>query len=254
MATVLVTGGSGTLGGHITGLLRARGHDVRVLSRRPGAGTHQGDLTTGAGVEAAADGAGIVVHAASDTRRMGRDDVAQTRRLLEALGPATTHLLYVSIVGIDEIPFRYYRRKLACEELVSASAVPSTILRATQFHELLAFVLTAVERWPVALLPAGFRFQTVAAAEVAARVVELVDGPPAGRADDLGGPEVLDLSAMVGRWQATRRRPRRVAWVPMPGRVGAAFREGRNTCPGHRDGHETWDSFVGGLGDGPAEG
>ena len=247
MATVLVTGGSGTLGTHAVELLRAEGHEVRVLSRRPGAGTHQGDLATGAGVQEAAAGAEIVVHAASDTHRFGRTDLAQTRVLLDALGPATSHLLYVSIVGIDEIPFAYYRKKLACEQLVTASGVPSTILRATQFHELLALVLRTVERWPLAVLPAGFRFQTVAATEVAARIVELVDGPPAGRADDFGGPEVLDVSTMLTRWRAVRGRPRRVVRVPVPGRAGAGFREGRNTCPGHRDGVQRWDDFVAAL-------
>lgn len=254
MATVLVTGGSGTLGGHVTELLRAGGHEVRVLSRRPGVGTHQGDLTTGVGVQAAADGAELVVHAASDTRRMGRDDEAQTRSLLDALGPATRHLLYVSIVGIDRIPFRYYRRKLVCEELVGTSPVPTTILRATQFHELLAFVLTTVERWPVAPRPAGFRFQTVAAGEVASRVAELVEGPPLGRAEDFGGPEVLELEAMMARWQAERHRPRRVVAVPVPGRVGQGFRRGDNTCPDHLDGRQTWGDFVASLAGGAAGG
>ncbi|MDE3086809.1 MAG: SDR family oxidoreductase [Acidobacteriota bacterium] len=248
MATVLVTGGSGTLGAHVTGILRGRGHEVRVLSRRPGAGTHQGDLATGDGVRAAADGAELVVHAASDTRRMGRKDLAQTRTLLDALSPATAHLLYVSIVGIDRIPYAYYRRKLACEALVGASAVPSTILRATQFHELIALVLSTVERWPLAPLPAGFRFQTIAAAEVAARVAALVEGPPVGRADDVGGPEVLDVSAMVRRWRAVRGRPRRTLPVPVPGRVGAAFRAGHHTCPDHAEGSQTWAAFVDALG------
>ena len=244
MATVLVTGGSGTLGTHVTDILRGRGHEVRVLSRRPGAGTHQGDLATGEGVRAAADGAELVVHAASDTRRMGRNDLAQTRTLLDALGPSTAHLLYVSIVGIDRIPYAYYRRKLDCEAAVDASGVPSTILRATQFHELIALVLSTVERWPLAPVPAGFRFQTIAAAEVAARVAALVEGAPAGRADDIGGPEVTDISAMVVRWRAVRGRPRRTLSVPVLGRVGAAFRAGHNTCPDHADGSQTWAAFV----------
>ena len=148
VTTVLVTGGSGTLGRYVVGGLRAAGHRVRVLSRRPDAGTHQGDLNTGAGVAAAVEGADSVVHAASDTHRFGRRDVVQTRTLLELIPPETAHLLYVSIVGIDAIPYGYYRRKLRCEELVSASLVPSTILRATQFHELLAMVFGALERVP----------------------------------------------------------------------------------------------------------
>jgi uncharacterized protein YbjT (DUF2867 family) len=244
VAIVLVTGGSGTLGSHVVSQLRSRGHEVRVLSRRPDAGTHVGDLTTGDGVDEAVRGAQWVVHAASDTRRFGRQDLAQTRHLLDAAGNGVEHLLYVSIVGIDAIPYAYYRRKLQCEEVIDASPVPSTVLRATQFHELLAMVFGALQRWPLAPLPAGFRFQTVAAREVASRLTEVVEQPPVGRAADVGGPEVLGIDEMADTWRAHRGRPRRFFPVPIPGRVAEGFKRGRNTCPGHRDGQQTWEQFV----------
>jgi uncharacterized protein YbjT (DUF2867 family) len=247
MATVLVTGGSGTLGSHVVDLLRGRGHEVRVLSRRQGAGTHVGDLATGQGVDEAVRGAQWIVHAASDTRRFGRRDAAQTRRLLDTAGDGVEHLLYVSIVGIDAIPYAYYRRKLECEELIEASAVPSTILRATQFHELLAMALRPLERWPLAPLPSGFRFQSVAAREVAGRVVDVVGQSPVGRADDFGGPEVLSLADMAATWRAQRGRPRRFVTLPLPGRVAQGFKAARNTCPDHRNGTQTWEQFVQGL-------
>ncbi len=153
---------------------------------------------------AAVRGVDSVVHAASDTHHFGRRDVVQTRTLLELIPPETGHFLYVSIVGIDAIPFGYYRRKLRCEDLVSESSVPSTILRATQFHELAAMAFGALERSPVAPLPSGFRLQPVAAREVAERVVDLVGGSPVGRADDFGGPEVLSLAAMAEAWRVRR--------------------------------------------------
>ncbi len=114
MSTVLITGGTGTLGSKLTPILAARGHEVRVLSRRPGRGTHVGDLTTGDGLAAAAAGADLVVHAASDTRpaRLGQADQQQTSTLLADILDCR-HLLYISIVGIDAIPFRYYQAKLA---------------------------------------------------------------------------------------------------------------------------------------------
>src|SRR5579862_5027419 len=98
MANVLVTGGTGTLGSHLVNELRGRGHDVRVLSRRAGVGTHTGNLNSGEGVEAAVRGAQWVIHAASETRRLGLHDLAQTRHLLEACRSEVEHLLYVSIV------------------------------------------------------------------------------------------------------------------------------------------------------------
>lgn len=230
MSVVLVTGGTGILGRLAVPELRAGGHEVRVLSRRSGPGVIAADLASGAGVAEAAAGAEIVIHAASDTRRFGRTDAAQTANLLAACR-GVRHLVYVSVVGIDEIPYLYYRRKLDCERLVRASGIPHTIQRATQFHELLALALTALGRLPVAPLPGAFLFQPVAAAEVAARLVELAGSSPQGRAADFGGPQVLTLAEIAATWRARYGRPRRFLPVPVPGAVARGFTEGRNTCP-----------------------
>jgi len=242
VSLVLVTGGTGTLGTRLVPDLVARGHDVRVLSRRPGAGTHVGDLATGAGLAEATAGVELVVHAASD-RRLGRSDPEQTRRLLAAL-PACRHLLYLSIVGVDAIPFGPYRTKLGCEQQIAASDVPSTIMRATQFHELLGYALSAVGRLPAAALPLAWRFQSVAAAEVAVRVADLLEGDPLGRAPDFGGPEVLTFRQILDAWRERHQRPRTVVGLRWPGRVYRSFAQGRNTCPDHREGHQTWSEFV----------
>jgi uncharacterized protein YbjT (DUF2867 family) len=239
---ILVTGGTGALGVPLVQRLRHDGHEVRVLSRRPGAGTHAGDLASGAGVAEAVAGAEVVVHAATDAPT-GRRDVRQTRVLLDAARGAR-HLIYLSIVGIEAIPLGYYRRKLACEQEVAASGLPFTIQRATQFHQLIALWLERAARLPLAPLPLSFRFQPIAAAEVAERVAWLVGGEPLGRAPDLGGPEVLELGEIVAVWRARRGRPRLVAPLPMAGRVARAMREGRNTCPEHRDGRQTWAEFL----------
>jgi uncharacterized protein YbjT (DUF2867 family) len=242
MSVILVTGGSGLLGGKLVPILAARGHQVRVLSRRPGAGTHVGDLATGSGLSAAADGAELIVHAASD-RRFGRSDPEQTRQLL-AVASRCRHLLYVSIVGVDAIPFGYYRTKLGCEGQVAASAVPSTTLRATQFHELLDRALRTVGRFGIAPLPLALRFQSVAASEVAARIAELVEGEPLGRAPDFGGPQVLTARQIAEIWRQHHRRPRVVFSVRLPGKVYRGFAAGAHTCPQHADGRQTWAEFV----------
>jgi uncharacterized protein YbjT (DUF2867 family) len=243
MGIVLVTGGSGTLGRLLVPILQERGHEVRTLSRTPGRCTHTGDLTTGRGVLAAASGADVVVHAASDTRHFGRADLRQTRHVLDACTGAS-HLIYVSIVGVDEIPYGYYKKKLACERSLSVHRVPYTVLRATQFHEVIARVLNAVGRAPVAPLPLDFLFQSIAAREVAGRIADLVVGEPIRRADDFGGPEVLTLDEMVQRWRARTGRPRRLVRLPIPGKIGNGFRRGRNTTADRRDGVQTWEEFV----------
>ena len=243
MTVVLVTGGTGVLGSKVVPLLRERGHEVRVLSRRPDAGTHVGNLYTGEGVAEAARDVELVLHAASDTSRQGQSDLEQTQRLLEA-SIGARHLLYVSIVGIDRIPFGYYKRKLACEAAIAASQIQHTVLRATQFHELLAGGLAAVGRLPLAPLPLDWQFQSVAAAEVAERVAEILDGEPRGRAADFGGPEVLSARTIVDVWRARHGRPRRVIKLRYPGRFSRGLREGRNTCPDHAHGRQRWLEFV----------
>ncbi|MFE3441396.1 SDR family oxidoreductase [Nocardia sp. NPDC059180] len=243
MGTVLITGGTGALGKLIVERLRSTDHEIRVLSRRPGAGTHVGDLQTGDGVSEATAGADLIVHAATDFRRSGRHDLRQTENLLAAARDAR-HLLYVSIVGIDRLPLAYYQRKLACEALITESDIPHTILRATQFHELIAFILSTVDRWPLAPLPLDFRFQPVAAADVATRVAELIDGDPLGRAPDFGGPELFTLAQLTDTWRTATGRPCRTIRIPIPGRAARAYRAGYNTCPDHRDGKQTWADYL----------
>jgi uncharacterized protein YbjT (DUF2867 family) len=245
VSIVLVTGGSGVLGSKVVPLLRERGHEVRVLSRRPDGGTHLGNLYTGEGVAEATRDAELVLHAASDTRRQGRSDLEQTQRLLEA-SIGARHLLYISIVGIDRIPYGYYSRKLACEAAIVASQIPHTIFRATQFHELLAGGLTVAGRLPLAPLPLDWRFQSVAAAEVAERAAELLDGEPKGRATDLGGPEVLTARTILDVWRERHGRPRRVVNLRVPGRFSRGLRKGLNTCSDHADGRQSWAEFVSG--------
>jgi uncharacterized protein YbjT (DUF2867 family) len=234
MSVIVVTGGTGVLGRHAVRALGERGHDVRVTSRRTGV-----DLTAREAVDEAVRGADLVLHAASDSRRLGARDPEQTRTLLAACG-GVRHLLYVSIVGIDVIPYRYYRRKLECEQLIEQSGVPHTILRATQFHELIAGALTVLGRWPLAPLPLSAKGQPVGAADVAVRCAELLEGEPLGRAPEFGGPELLTLREMIELW------PRRIRAVPLPtvGRVLGGFRAGLNTTPKHADGTQTWAEYL----------
>ena len=124
--TILVTGGTGTLGKPTVRLLRAAGHELRVFSRKPGVGRVVGNLATGEGLAAALDGVDTVLHLANGMFR----EAAQTERLLAALEPAKIrHLFYISIVGVDKNPFAYYKQKLASERLIEASGIPFTILR-----------------------------------------------------------------------------------------------------------------------------
>src|SRR3712207_5449022 len=105
MGITVVTGATGALGVPTVERLRAAGHDVRGLSRRSGPGLVTGDLLTGAGIDAAMDGADTVVHLATGLRRK---DAVIARTLLDAARLAGVgHLVLISIVGVDRIPLGY---------------------------------------------------------------------------------------------------------------------------------------------------
>src|SRR5215218_4933164 len=144
MSTVLVTGGTGVLGSRVVSRLASGGNAVRVLSRRErqggdGVQSFRGELRSGKGLSAAVDGVDTIVHRASSPLWRARaTEVSGLRNLIAATGAARPHLLYISIVGVDRIPYYYYRAKWEAEQGLSASSLPWTILRATQFHYLIS--------------------------------------------------------------------------------------------------------------------
>lgn len=247
---ILVTGGTGALGRHVVDRLSGAGHDVRVTSRRPREGVENvvaADLLTGDGVDAAVDGVDTVVHCA--TTMNGSKDVRATETLVAAAERAGCgHLVYVSIVGVDRVPFGYYRGKLAAEQVVARGGVPYTVQRATQFHDLLRIVLAGAARLPVMPVP-NLPFQPVDTGDVAVRLAELVSAEPAGRAPDMGGPEVRRLRELAGAYLAVVGKRRVVLPVRAPGRTFRAFGEGGHLAPDGATGRVTFEQYLAALGD-----
>ncbi len=248
MPRILVMGGNGSLGREFARAAAAAGYAIRVGSRRPRpecAPAHlewaQANLATGAGLEEALAGVDIVLHAATNVPSSATVDVEGTRRLLErARAARVSHFLYPSIVGIEKIPFRYYRSKLAAEVLLQQSGMPLTILRTTQFHSLIDRFLTGLARLPWLLIPSDFYFQSVAESEVTLRLLEYVARGPAGRTPDFGGPEVRRLGDMTDQWLRARSIRHRIVRLPLPGKVAEGFRRGENTLRGGDAGKVTW--------------
>ena len=257
-APILVTGGTGTLGRLVVPRLRDAGCDVRVLSRRDREGEEgvefvTGDLATGDGVDAAVAGTEVVLHCAGGPK--GDEDKA--RHLVRAASRAgVRHLVYISVVGADRVPlasgldramFGYFGSKLAAERAVADSGLPWTTLRATQFQESMLLVVRPLARLPVVPVPARFRFQPVAAGEVAARLVELALGAPAGLVPDMGGPRVDELATLVRGYLRASGRHRPILPVRVPGRAARAFRDGANLAPDRAVGRRTWEQFLAGA-------
>ncbi len=229
--TLLITGGTGTLGRPTVEALRAAGHAPRILSRGPGPGHVVADLQSGAGLPDALAGVETVLHLATNRR----SDARATQNLVQAARAAgVQHLVYLSIVGVDAVPLGYYRSKLACEALIAGSGVPFTILRATQFHDFVGGFFAAQRRLP-RLITLDVPFQPIDTAAVTELLVSLVDAAPAnGRVDDLGGPEVLPMAELARQWLVARgsspeAAERRVVAWHLPGALAAAYRAGLHT-------------------------
>ncbi|MFC9129016.1 SDR family oxidoreductase [Streptomyces sp. NPDC057099] len=246
-SSILVTGGTGTLGGHVVPLLRAAGHEVRILSRnaRPAADGIEyvtGDLLKGEGVEAALDGAGTVLHLAGGPKG---DDEA-TRNLVRAASRAgVRHLVYISVIGADRVPLAWMRTKLESERAVADSGIPWTTLRAAQFHDLALTMVEKMAKLPVFPVPGGLRLQPVDSREVAARLAELTLGTPSGLVPDLTGPHVHGLADLARPYLRLRGRRRPMLPVRIPGKAGRAYRAGANlTLRGAEEGKRTWEEFL----------
>ena len=252
---ILVTGGTGTLGRRVVTRLRDAGCDVRVLSRR----SHQdaehveymsGDLLADDGIDAAVEGAGVIVHCAGSNKG---DDEA-TRNLVRAASRAgSPHLVYISVVGADRIPlvsgidramFGYFGFKLAAERIVQGSGLPWTMLRATQFHDLVLLVAKQMAKLPVIPVPSGIRFQPVETDEVAARLVELALATPAGLVPDIAGPRIYPTSELLRSYLRAVGRHRPMVPMRLPGRAARAVRDGANLAPDRAVGKRTWEDFL----------
>lgn len=253
--TILLTGGTGTLGSLVLPRLTAAGAHIRVLSRHShpsadGVEYVTGDLETSAGIDAAVTGVDTIVHCAGSQQGDGQKAAELVRAARAADGP---HLVYISVVGAERMPvesrvdramFSYFASKREGERVVAESGLPWTTLRATQFHDLVLLVLSSMARMPVIPMPSHVRFQSVEADEVAARLVELALGEPAGLVPDLAGPEIHEArDLMRGYLKATGRR-RLVLPVHLPGGAARALREGANLAPDHADGKRTWEQFL----------
>jgi uncharacterized protein YbjT (DUF2867 family) len=244
---VLVTGGTGRLGRRLVQPLQEAGHTVKLMSRRgAGPGGIRGDLATGRDLDTALAGAEVVVHAATDPQGdPWQVDVAGTRRLVQAVDrDRLRHLVYVSCVGVDRIPYGYYRAKFAAEQVLLASGLPVTLLRVTPFHEVVDVLLDTARRGPVLPVPMGWRVRPVDVGDVAAHIADVVGRPPANGVVEFGGPEEVSAADLARAWAAARAPGAHVVATPVPGKLGAAFREGAALPTGGDRGRRTYGQHL----------
>ncbi len=242
---IAISGGTGLLGRQVSEELRARGHEVRVVSRN--APKYRADLTTGVGLDEALAGCDAVVDASNNSSRSAAATLVEgTRRLLAAGQRAgVAHHVGVSVVGCERIPMGYFQVKAAQERLVTEGAVPWTVVRATQFHEYLAAMFGAAARYGVLPAPRAL-VQPVASAEVARVVADAVERGPRRGHVTVAGPEVAGLRDLAATWRRAAGSRAVVLPLPLPGLLGRALRGGAATTahPEDRHGEVTFASWA----------
>lgn len=211
-----IAGGSGTVGRHVVGVARERGHEVVVLSRKSGHDLEHGTGLSGAlaGADSVIDVSGVLTVSA---RRARAFFTAVTTNLhAEERAVGVEHHVALSIVGIDGIDASYYAGKLAHERAVQDAGVPFTLVRTAQFHE---FAEQMLRRGSIGRLVAVPKapIRPIAAREVAARLVDLAEQKPAGRVRDLVGPRDERLVDMVRRMLQHDGVRRPVVELALPG-------------------------------------
>ncbi len=207
---IVVIGGTGLIGSKVASILRQKGHEIVAAAPSTGVNT-----ITGEGLSEALAGAQIVIDVANAPDFA--DDAVMAffktsgRNLMAAEKSAhVRHHIALSVVGADRLPDSgYLRAKLAQEELIKASGIPYTIVRATQFFEFLgAIAQSATDGQAVRLSPAYL--QPVASDDVAAFVAKVATMAPANGIFELAGPERIGLDDLVRRYFAAKHDPRKV--------------------------------------------
>lgn len=194
---IVVIGGSGLIGTKLVGKLRERGHEVVAAS--PSSGV---DTITGAGVADAMAGATVVVDVANspswEDAAVLRFFETSSRTLLAAeVAAGVRHHVALSVVGTERLlESGYFRAKMAQEKVITASAVPYTIVRATQFFEFVgAIAQSATDGQTVRLSHA--QVQPIAADDVAAALADVALAAPTNGMREIAGPERVPLDELV---------------------------------------------------------
>ncbi|MFK0249050.1 SDR family oxidoreductase [Amycolatopsis azurea] len=190
-----IIGGTGLIGSQVVRNLNEAGHEA--VPHSPSTGV---DLLTGQGLDAALDGADVVVNL---TNSPTFDDASPAffRTSMDNLVAAakkagTGHFVILSIVGVDQVPqLDYYRAKTLQEDILKESGIPYSIVRATQFMEFVDAVLSWTADETTVRLPST-PIQPIAAADVAAAVSEVSAGKPLNGTLDVGGPDVYPLDEL----------------------------------------------------------
>jgi len=222
---IVVIGGTGRIGSKVVARLRGAGHDVIAAAPNTGVNT-----VTGEGLEAALEGAHVVIDLANspsfEPSAVMSFFTAHEKNLLAAEARAgVRHHVALSIVGDDRSPDNgYFRAKVAQEDLIKASGIPSTIIRSTQFMEFLSSIADSGADGNIVRVSPGL-FQPIAADDVAAIVADVAPAAPRNGIIEIAGPERAPFNEIVARYLKAVGDPREVVSDPEARYYGSRVEE-----------------------------
>jgi uncharacterized protein YbjT (DUF2867 family) len=228
---VLVAGASGFVGGRLCPALEEAGHEVRAMTRHPGRYRGAGEPVAGdvhdaeslATALAGCEAAYYLVHSLDDPDFERRDAEAARTFAAAAADAAVARIVYMGGLGDDADDLSaHLRSRREVEKLLGSAGVPVTTLRAGIIigHGGISWEMTRqlVERLPAMITPrwVSTRTQPIAVADVVRYLVGVLEVPEtAGRAFDVGGPEVLAYGEMMRRVAVIEGRHQLVVPVPL---------------------------------------
>src|SRR4026209_941230 len=211
---VVVIGGTGLIGTKLVHKLRQIGHEVVVPSPSSGVNT-----ITGEGLAIALAGAQVVVDVANSPSWEDKAvlDFFETsgRNLLAAEAAAGVgHHVALSVVGTERLlASGYFRAKMAQENLIKASPIPYTIVRATQFFEFVGGIAQSATQGQTVRLPPAL-MQPIASDDVAAVMAHTVLAEPLNGTFELAGPERIRQDDLVRQFLTATGDARTVITEP----------------------------------------
>lgn len=230
MKTVVI-GGSGLIGSKLVSILQARGHEAIAASPSSGVNT-----LTGEGLSEVLQGAQVVVDVANspsfeDEAVMHFFEISGRNLLAAESTAGVRHHVALSVVGTDRLlESGYFRAKMQQEELIKASSVPYTIVRATQFFEFVGAIAQAASEGTTVRLP-PVCMQPTAADDVVSRLAEVVEAEPQSGTIEIAGPEVIRMDELVRRYLSAKGDEREVVTDSDAGYFGTRV-DDRSLTPG----------------------